>query len=186
MSKKSKIKIRTARTYDNEKPIFKILVAGEKNVGKTTLIRRYVDGRFIENTQATIGVDFSLKNLSRNKLDFILQIWDFAGEDRFRAILPSYMMGANAVILAFDSTNPNIEKLNEWYDIISEHTKDVFFFLISTKNDLKKLIEIDLINEFREKYAIKNYFETSSKSNHNIDKVFNIAGNLILEKYGLT
>ena len=58
----------------------KIIVAGAKNVGKTSLIRRYVSGKFDINTLSTIGVDFMTKNMNVNNQEVHLSIWDFAGE----------------------------------------------------------------------------------------------------------
>lgn len=178
-------KQRTARTYDNEKPIFKVLVAGEKGVGKTTLIKRYVDGSFLDNTKATIGIDFSLKNLKSSKLHYVLQIWDMAGEEKFRSILPNYMTGTHAVILAFETSNPDFDKIEDWLNIFSKGLANCIYLLISTKNDLGKFNKKEKIDEIKSKYHIANYYETSSKSNLNVDKVFNDAGNLILKKFNL-
>ena len=175
------------------RPVFKILVVGEKNVGKTTLIRRYVDGRFLENTLATIGVDFSLKTVQFEKNDeledekeFILQIWDIAGENRFRAILPSYIVGTEGVILAFDATSvESLEKLPEWIEILNKHSsKPLFFILVSTKNDLETFNKQNLIKKFKEEYPqIKFYLPTSSKTGLNVDEIFKMIGNLIATKY---
>ena len=118
------------------RPVFKILVVGEKNVGKTTLIRRYVDGKFMEVSMATIGVDFSLKTIELDKEsddsenELTLQIWDIAGENRFRAILPSYVVGTEGVILAFDATDTKtLDKLNDWIEIL----KNCFLFSFQPK-----------------------------------------------------
>lgn len=173
-------------------PVFKLLVVGEKNVGKTTLIRRYVDGRFLENTLATIGVDFSLKTIQMdtneedNERELILQIWDIAGENRFRAILPSYIVGTEGVILAFDATDENtLEKLSEWIEILNKYSqKELFFILISTKNDLKNFNNQNAIKKFKESYPqIKFYLPTSSKTGMNVEEIFKMISNLLASKY---
>lgn len=174
------------------RPVFKLLVVGEKNVGKTTLIRRYVDGRFLENTLATIGVDFSLKTIPiENKngdtdKEFILQIWDIAGESRFRAILPSYIIGTEGVILAFDATDEaTLNRLPDWIDILNKYSqKQLFFILVSTKNDIKNFNNQDAIKKFKESFPqIKFYLPTSSKTGLNVDEIFKVIGNLIASKY---
>ena len=90
--------------------VFKVIVAGNSGVGKTCLVQRFIDKRFNEGTKATIGVDFSLKNVTLDEEQLgssvALQIWDMAGENRFRSILPYYIAGTQGLILAFDSTNP--------------------------------------------------------------------------------
>lgn len=176
------------------RPVFKILVVGEKNVGKTTLIRRFVDGKFMDVTMATIGVDFSLKTVQLSKdpdveNEIILQIWDIAGENRFRAILPSYVVGTEGVILAFDATaDESLQKLKEWIAILNKYShKTLFFLLISTKNDLENYNNKKAISNFKELYPqIKFYLPTSSKTGLNVEEIFQIIGNLISKKYGLS
>lgn len=177
------------------RPVFKILVVGEKNVGKTTLIRRYVDGKFMEETMATIGVDFSLKTVSLSKdsetedeNEITLQIWDIAGESRFRAILPSYVVGTEGAILAFDATEDStLQKLRDWIEILNKYsTKTLFFILISTKNDIVNFNKKNVIKKFKEDNPqIKFYLPTSSKSGLNIDEIFQMVGNLISKHYNL-
>ncbi len=174
--------------------VFKILVVGEKNVGKTTLIRRYVDGKFLDVSMATIGVDFSLKTVELDKEtddsenEITLQIWDIAGESRFRAIIPSYIVGTEGVILAFDATSEEtLDKLNEWIAILNKHSqKELFFILISTKNDIVNFNKQNLIKRFKEIHPnIKFYLPTSSKTGLNVEEVFKILGNLISKRYKL-
>ena len=74
--------------------ILKVLTAGEGGVGKTTLLRRYVDGIFMADTRMTIGVEFFLKELTIEEKKITLQLWDFGGQERFRFLLESYAAGA--------------------------------------------------------------------------------------------
>lgn len=174
-----------------KKLVFKILVVGERNVGKTALIRRYVDGRFLQDTMATIGVDFSLKTvqLKDSKKDFVLQIWDIAGESRFRAILPSYIMGTEVIVLTFDSTDiTSLEKLPDWIEIIDKYSqKKLEYILISTKSDLNLFNKPKLIKNLKEIYPqIKFYLPTSSKTGLNVDEIFKLITNLIAKKYKIS
>ena len=169
-----------------------MLVVGEKNVGKTTLVRRYVDGVFVKDTLATIGVDFSLKTVQLEKdseKEFILQIWDIAGESRFKAILPSYITGTEGAILAFDATDEEtLGKLKDWIDILNKHStqKKLFFILVSTKNDLQNFNKQNMVKQFREQYPqIKFYLPTSSVSGLNVEEIFKMAGNIIANTYSL-
>ena len=66
------------------KNIFKVITAGDGAVGKTTLLHRYVKGKFLADTKMTIGVDFSVNYLDIPEGKVTLQIWDFGGEERFR------------------------------------------------------------------------------------------------------
>ena len=72
---------------------FKLILFGDGGVGKTTLAHRYVTGSFKENSLITIGVEFHVKTLSVDGIPIEIQIWDFAGEERFRFLLPAYAVG---------------------------------------------------------------------------------------------
>ncbi len=89
-----------------KKYILKILTAGEGGVGKTTLLHRYVEGKFSGDTKMTIGVEFFLKEMELDGNQCTLQLWDFGGQERFRFLLDSYVMGAKGALLMFDLTRP--------------------------------------------------------------------------------
>ena len=82
--------------------LFKILVAGEGGVGKTTLLYRYIKEEFLKDTEMTIGLDFFSKNIKLDGLDITLQFWDFGGQDRFQFLHDYYTKGASGAILMFD------------------------------------------------------------------------------------
>ncbi|MHA1982875.1 MAG: Rab family GTPase [Candidatus Hodarchaeales archaeon] len=174
--------------------ILKIMVIGDFNVGKTTAIARFVDRRFVSDTRSTIGVDFSLKHMKinldesdTNIISVALQIWDVAGEQKFREILPYYIQGTRGLILVFDD-NKTLESLNEWIRIIGNHlninlTPKV---IISTKQDLEPEINMSEVANFMKKHNITDYFKTSSKTGSNIDQVFEKLGLLILKRDFIT
>ena len=69
--------------------IMKLITAGEGGVGKTTLLHRYVEGKYLEDTKMTIGVEFFVKELEFEDFEAVLQLWDFGGQERFRFTLES-------------------------------------------------------------------------------------------------
>lgn len=175
-------------------PIFKVLVAGPQKVGKTTLIKKYVDGVFEANLQSTIGVDFSLKTMKYEEgikntpKHYVLQIWDVAGEDRFRDVLPNYVPGTKACIICFDSTNPfvTLEELTLWINVIKDSADNskIDFILISTKNDLKQYTNSNKLRQFRKSFPeIIAYLPTSSLDGTNVENVFHILGTNLVKKY---
>ena len=172
--------------------IFKILVVGASGVGKTSLIRQFVDKKFVKDSRATIGVDFTLKNIQLEQLpkykSISLQIWDLAGENQFHAIIPFYITGTHGIILSFDSTHKeSFSSLNYWLDLINQHLeKPVPTVLISTKHDLAESnINHEAIKAFNKQFNIVEYFSTSAKSGLGIEETFNKLTELVVKSYEL-
>ena len=159
--------------------LFKILLVGNSNVGKSSLFLRFVDEIWKENFVPTIGVDFKIKSIKINNKIIKLQIWDTAGQERFKSILSSYYKGANGILLLYDITNLNsFKSLSNWLiDIEKNSSKNVKKILIGNKCDLNELRKIPMNKgkEFADTYNMK-FIETSAKNNVNINECFNILG----------
>ncbi len=106
---------------------YKIIVAGAKDVGKSSLINRYCDNVFNENTLETIGVAFKRKEFKlKENLKIELNIWDFGGEEKYRILFPAYVNGASAALLLYDTTRKaTLEDISNWVKIIDENAKDI-------------------------------------------------------------
>lgn len=155
----------------------KILIAGDGGVGKTTFLYRYKEGRFLEDTSMTIGVDFSLKSIIIDDNTVEMQIWDFGGQDRFRFMLPRYTEGAQGALVLADLTRlATFSNIKEWVNIIRASEEELPILLVGTKNDLHDDIQVDdeFALELKEKYNIFNYMKTSSKTGENIEKSFEL------------
>ena len=155
----------------------KIIVAGSKDVGKTSLIHRFVSGRFLINTLSTIGVDFMSKNLTVDNQEVHLSLWDFAGEQKFRTLFPAYCSGASGAIVLFDlSSRQSFEDLKDWVELIDTNSmnKRVIKLLIGSKADLadQRQISEDEANEFKTTYNFSHYLECSAKTGQNVDLIF--------------
>ena len=83
--------------------LFKLLIIGESGVGKTCLLLRFTDDSFT----STIGIDFKIKIINLDNKLIKLQIWDTAGEERFRTITKTYYKGVHGIILTCDVTDIN-------------------------------------------------------------------------------
>jgi small GTP-binding protein len=164
--------------------IFKILVAGEGGVGKTSLLRRYVDGMFDESNVMTVGVDFFTKDVLFDNVHCSLQLWDLGGQKRFRYLLDSYVMGARGALLLFDLTRmPKIGDILEWVNITRLHDINLPIILVGTKNDLEDFIAVDDESAFHIKNAFNmiEYVKTSSKTGYNVDKLFDLLAKKLTE-----
>ncbi|MFX1314013.1 MAG: Rab family GTPase [Promethearchaeota archaeon] len=157
--------------------LFKVLVCGEGGAGKTSLLRRYVDGFFDEGTIMTIGVEFFIKEVKFDDYHCSLQLWDLGGQKRFRYLLENYVMGARGALLLFDLTKmPKIGDILEWVNIARLHDINLPIVLVGAKNDLEDIIAVDDESALHIKNAFNmiNYIKTSAKSGFNVDKPFEI------------
>ena len=164
---------------------FKVVIAGAKNVGKTSLLRRYATGKFNTSTLSTIGVDFETKKLSVDDTEILLNLWDFAGEPKFRLLFPSYISGASGAVMLYDITNKDtLEDLHEWIKIIEgvqnpPRTK----ILLEHKVDLEdqRVVSRKDAEEIFKKYNFQGeIIGTSAKTGVNIEEAFLLLGKEIL------
>ena len=171
--------------------IFKIILVGDAGVGKTSLMMRFVDKRFVHDITATIGVDFSLKNLLLTPIDdsgtyinVSLQIWDVSGESKYRSILPYYIAGTDGILLVFDPADPrSLENLTGWLDITNIFLKGtVPSVLVAAKCDLRSIPDERSIETFMRRNKVIDYYRTSSLTGENVDIAFRTLVNLILNK----
>lgn len=162
------------------------MVAGAKAVGKTSLIRRFCTGKFSIGTQSTIGVDFETKKVVIEDSIVLLNIWDFAGEEKFRTLFPSYVSGASGALILYDITNrKSLEDLENWLEIINNspnppNTK----LLIGSKLDLEEIRQLskkDVLNFFSRYDFQGKVIECSSKTGYNVESIFVKLGKEILK-----
>ena len=165
---------------DLRKIMYKICIVGDGGVGKTTILHQYIDGKFVEDTQLTIGTNFFLKNIILKEFDINikLQIWDLGGQDYFASIRRNFYSGARGIIYTFDLTRESsFTNLTEWRNEIETNLEEEFSsVLIGNKLDLineeDRLINLDEILLTKKELSVSDYFETSAKNNIGIDNTF--------------
>jgi small GTP-binding protein len=163
---------------------FKVVVAGAKNVGKTSLLRRFATGKFEVSTLSTIGVDFETKKIIIDDTEILLNIWDFAGEKKFRLLFPSYVSGASGALMLYDVSNrDSLNDLYDWINVISSvPNSPKTRILIEAKNDLKRKVKEEEAKEIFEKYNFQGeIISTSAKTGENVEKAFQMLGREILK-----
>ena len=165
---------------------YKIVLAGQVGVGKSSLIARYCDNIFHEKTKSTIGVAFKKKVVNiDNKINLELNIWDFGGEQRYRTLFPSYCHGASAALILYDTTDKeSLDDIKNWINIIDNNAlENVIKVLIGSKIDLKdkKVISNEEAKNFSKQFnCLGEPVETSSKTGANVEKAFLNVARLIL------
>ncbi|KAJ8544108.1 hypothetical protein K7X08_028619 [Anisodus acutangulus] len=170
--------------------LLKVIVLGDCGVGKTSLVNQYVFKKFREQYKATIGADFSTKELEMDERVVTLQIWDTAGQERFHSLGVAFYRGADCCILVYDVNVPkSFETLQHWHEEFIKQAdltepEKFPFVLIGNKVDLE-YGSIETVSEKKAKEwcasrgNIQN-FMTSAKEDYNVDAAFLCAAQLAL------
>ncbi len=118
--------------------LYKIVLIGDSGVGKSNILSRFVTGTFNFESKTTIGVEFSSKILSVGKLRVMAQIWDTAGQEKYRSITKAYYKGAAGAIIIYDITNEeSFRSTEKWVKELKEHAdSNVIMMLAGNKLDL--------------------------------------------------
>ena len=169
----------------NNSNVFKILTIGDGGVGKTSILRRYVENKFLKHHLSTIGIDYLSKTIKIKEQEIKLKIWDTAGQERYRNITSHIYKDADGIILVFDVTSEDsYNQITDWMDQIKNNVSqdDISLILIGNKCDIQeRIVEKDREEQMAEKLEI-NYFETSALTGQGISEAFEGLAKLILKK----
>ena len=172
----------------------KILIIGDSQVGKTSLLLEYVDKTFTEDHIATIGVEYKEKFVKKDDYDIRLQIWDTAGQERFRSITKNIFRNTDGVLFVYDVTNKDsFANIKNWIKDTENVSKEIKGVIIGNKIDLvneRKISKEDL-EEIGRKYSmpvlevsVKNIINVNESFDLIIDELFkNKSKEQIKEKY---
>ena len=154
-----------------------IIMIGDSKVGKTTLMKRFIDGNYYEGLPRTCGVEVYKKDIIINNKGYLYKIWDTCGQERFRSLTKSYFQNADGIMLLFDLNNiESFNNLKNWFDSINECNKDdVPLVIVGTKSDLECKISDQLINKLEnDRYKNKELkvFKCSAKNNCGVAEPF--------------
>ena len=150
----------------------KIIFVGDAGVGKTTIISRIMDNPFSEVYEPSIGVDFMSKNIKYRGQSVKLQMWDTAGQEKYKGLIPSYVRNSSIVFLVYDiSVKTSFDNIPKWINFIRT-IENTTLVLCGNKIDLEKR---EVKKEEGEELA-KNenipFFEVSAKTDENIKNMF--------------
>lgn len=173
------------KEFDTSEYVFKIVVAGEPQVGKTSVVLKFTDKAFTRTYIPTLGVNITEKNLRAEDSIIQLTIWDIAGQSKFDRMRKHFYKGAEGVILIFDLTNKkSFDSIKNWYKDIKlsvNYPKDLVGFLVANKKDLRAKREVS--EKEAEALADKlrfRYVETSVLTGENVMFIFHKLGELLL------
>ena len=155
---------------------FKLLLMGDSQVGKTSLLLNYTEHIFPEEHIATIGVEYKDKYIIKDNYNIRLQIWDTAGQERFRSITKSIYRNANGVLFVYDITNKeSFANIKNWIKDLQNVGNDIKGIIVGNKIDLdpERIIDKKDLEEMANKYQMP-FIETSAKQNTFVNDAFNL------------
>ncbi|KAF3421680.1 hypothetical protein E2986_09720 [Frieseomelitta varia] len=162
----------------------KVVVLGSQGVGKTSIIKRYIEKKFNEHLNPTIGALFFSCKLKIEDSRVILMIWDTAGQERFRSMAPMYYRKANVAMLVFDLTEySTFTAMKRWVEELQKNVEDpMVLVVVGNKLDLMEKRQVDA--EEARVYATKigaSYHETSVLQSDGIENLFLTIGTGLLK-----
>ena len=158
----------------------KITIVGSSSVGKTSILKRYIENQFDElSPTATIVAEFKAKKINIDPFtEAELQIWDTAGQEMYRSVTKNYLHDSNGILIVFDLTNEkSFEDLDSWIEDINNTVDEkVPRILIGNKSDLpEKKISFEQASKYAQEHNMK-YQIVSAKNGINIDMLFDMIG----------
>ncbi len=160
----------------------KIVILGHFGVGKTSLIRRFVEDSFSDKYRVTIGVHITKKVVELSADENIsLIIWDLEGTDEVQMIRDAYLLGTHGVVFVFDVSRPStFQNINEDLKIVAEKTPNTPLIVVGNKIDL--VINNELQGLLVENNIEANYL-TSAKTGDSVNEMFTQLASLLYDRY---
>ncbi|BFU22815.1 Rab family GTPase [Entamoeba histolytica HM-1:IMSS-B] len=164
----------------------KVVVLGEMGTGKTCILHRWISNEFVRQT-ATVGCAFSSKTVTYNKRIIKYELWDAAGQERYRSLSSIYYRNATVALLVYDITKrETFNAVTDWVaELKSNTTNDIMILIVGNKDDLQEEREVNQnsVNDFinSSNSNIIGNLECSAKTGNNINQIFDIISEKLLE-----
>jgi len=166
---------------------FRVILIGDSTVGKSSLLRQFTEGQFVQSSDPTVGVDFHVRVVELNdKVRVKLQLWDTAGQERFRSITRSYYRNCAGCLVVYDITNrESFEHVHDWLEEAKYATEDqdIVYILVGHKVDLDYQREVSTSEgeAFAQSHGM-SFIETSAKVMCNVEQAFLMAASEIFKR----
>ena len=167
--------------------MFKVLLLGEPSSGKYWLTQTYLANYLnTDKMRLSIGINFYLKCMNLNGLQIRLQIWDVDTHCNFSSLIPLYCRGSKAALILYDITDTSIfDNLSEWVNLIKHNAGNIPILLVGCKLELEQFRQVSHEDALMlvKKFNLRGFIEISSRTGQNVDDMFNLFTNMIMEKY---
>lgn len=153
-------------------PVIKVAIVGDANVGKTSLVRRYSEGKFKQSRVATLGADFQTKVVELPRGTVKLSIWDMGGQKQFAPVRKVFYSGTAAAALVYDQTSlDSLKNLETWREELQTSANTNNFLVVGNKADLESGIPNGTGERFAEIIGAK-HFMTSALDGEGVEEFF--------------
>ena len=152
----------------------KVVFIGNPTAGKTSLLNRIVNDTFKPDYDSTIGVDFFTKTIFYGETLFKVQLWDSAGQEKYKSLIPSYIRGASIIFLIYDISNyETFESIKNWLGFVNQFTnrEQAKIVLVGNKIDLERKVTKEEAENFA-KSENMSFYETSAKTGEGVTYMF--------------
>lgn len=155
---------------NEDTPSFKVVFVGDSTVGKTSIIHKFL--HLDEATTSTLGATTTRVDTTYNNTPLVMNVWDTAGQDNFRNLVPIYAKGSQAAVIVFDqSKNESFEHVKNWYDYLNQHVQNLKIILAANKSDLKSEVDFNVVYQWAAEHNIE-MIKTSAKDGTNVETLF--------------
>lgn len=177
-----------------EKPVYssdlKIVVIGNVNTGKTSLVNRYIHDKFVSTYKPTLGSQFDYKIIQLNETIYRIHFWDLGGQDRNPQVTNLFARDSNGVIIVCEANEEqSMKDTLAWKENVIENNgdKNISIILLENKSDLIEGGDeagIKKLETFAQENGYDKAFRTSAKTGYGVDKALLFLFNLIIERKG--
>jgi small GTP-binding protein len=164
-----------------------LIMIVDNSVGKTTLMKKFITGKYCDSFAPTLGVELYKKEIEINNKQYLIRIWDTCGQERFRSLSKSYFRNSDGIMLLFDlNSTKSFDNLSSWFNSIKDcGCEDIPMIIVGTKCDLdssEREVDEEKGNKFAQSLGYK-FSETSAKLNININEAFDTLLDEVLLNY---
>ncbi|KAM3138547.1 hypothetical protein pb186bvf_009299 [Paramecium bursaria] len=165
--------------------LFKYIIIGDTGVGKSCLLSQFLDKRFRQKHEVTIGVEFGAKLINIDDINVKLQIWDTAGQESFKSITRSYYRSAAGAVVVYDVTRRDtFNHVQDWLNEARQNGNPTMtIILVGNKADMESMRQVTLEEGKRMSQELNlSFLEVSAKTGHQVDDIFAMSAGQILQK----